>query len=153
MFMGTGAGTAAYSIIEQGRVDQILQANPATRRLVFEEAAGISKYKSRKIEAERKLERVAQNLLRLTDIVDEVETQLNTTRSQASKAAKYRELAVELKTSGPAWRRMTSASTSPTWRGSRPRRLGRSAEVERLAGELSQIEEETQGLEGSLSEP
>ena len=68
MFMGTGAGTAAYSIIEQGRVDQILQANPATRRLVFEEAAGISKYKSRKIEAERKLERVAQNLLRLTEL-------------------------------------------------------------------------------------
>lgn len=96
MFMGTGAGTAAYSIIEQGRVDQILQANPTTRRLVFEEAAGISKFKSRRIDAERRLERVAQNLLRLTDIVDEVETQLNSTRSQASKAARYRELSAEL---------------------------------------------------------
>lgn len=97
VFMGTGAGTAAYSIIEQGRVDQILQANPATRRLVFEEAAGISKFKSRRIEAERRLERVAQNLLRLTDIVDEVESQLNATRSQASKAARFRELSQELR--------------------------------------------------------
>lgn len=98
LFLGTGAGVSAYSIIEQGRVDQILQANPTTRRVVFEEAAGILRYKSRKIEAERKLEKVAQNLLRLTDIVDEVETQLAAARSQASKAAKYRELALELKT-------------------------------------------------------
>jgi chromosome segregation protein len=100
VFMGSGAGTAAYSIIEQGRVDQILQANPTTRRVVFEEAAGISRYKNRKIDAERKLEKVAQNLLRLTDIVDEVEAQLTATRSQASKAARFRELARELQT---AW--------------------------------------------------
>ncbi|WP_417851467.1 chromosome segregation protein SMC [Thalassoglobus sp.] len=97
VFMGTGAGTAAYSIIEQGRVDQILQANPTTRRLVFEEAAGISKFKARRIDAERRLERVAQNLLRLTDIVDEVESQLNSTRSQATKAARFREVSTELK--------------------------------------------------------
>jgi len=97
LFMGTGAGTSAYSIIEQGRVDQILQANPTSRRAVFEEAAGISRFKSRKVEAQRKLERVAQNLERLTDIVDEVEAQLNSTRSQATKAAKYREVSVGLK--------------------------------------------------------
>eukprot|EP00456_Euglypha_rotunda_P003448 TRINITY_DN105_c0_g2_i4.p1 TRINITY_DN105_c0_g2~~TRINITY_DN105_c0_g2_i4.p1 ORF type:complete len:1272 (-),score=455.05 TRINITY_DN105_c0_g2_i4:4760-8575(-) len=97
LFMGTGAGTSAYSIIEQGRVDQILQANPTSRRAVFEEAAGISRFRSRKVEAQRKLERVAQNLERLTDIVDEVEAQLNSTRSQAAKAAKYREVSVGLK--------------------------------------------------------
>ncbi|WP_437185929.1 chromosome segregation protein SMC [Planctomicrobium sp. SH668] len=97
LFMGTGAGTAAYSIIEQGRVDQILQANPTARRAVFEEAAGISKFKVRRVEAERRLERVAQNLLRLTDLVDQVESQLNSTRTQASKAAKYREVSNELK--------------------------------------------------------
>ena len=95
MFMGTGAGTAAYSIIEQGRVDQILQANPTTRRLVFEEAAGISRFKARKAEAQRRLERVDQNLLRLRDIVDQLEARLNATRSQASRAAKYREYASE----------------------------------------------------------
>ena len=96
LFMGTGAGTAAYSIIEQGRVDQILQANPTTRRLVFEEAAGISKFKSRRVESERRLERVEQNLVRLRDIVATVESQLHATRSQAGKATKYRELSVEL---------------------------------------------------------
>ena len=97
LFMGTGAATSAYSIIEQGRVDQILQANPTTRRQVFEEAAGISRYKARKVDAQRKLERVGQNLLRLTDIVDEVETQLNSLRSQAAKASKYRDFSTELK--------------------------------------------------------
>ena len=97
LFLGTGAGTAAYSIIEQGRVDQLLQSSNSARRVVFEEAAGISRYKVRKVEAERKLERVAQNLLRLTDIVQEVETRLVATRAQASKAAKFREHHAELK--------------------------------------------------------
>ncbi|MCC7421750.1 MAG: AAA family ATPase [Planctomycetaceae bacterium] len=98
LLMGTGAGSAAYSIIEQGRVDQILQANASARRQVFEEAAGISLYKSRRTDAERRLQRVDQNLTRLKDIVDELEGRLNATRSQAAKAAKYRELSTELKT-------------------------------------------------------
>jgi chromosome segregation protein len=97
LFLGTGAGSAAYSIIEQGRVDQILQGNSASRRAVFEEAAGISRFKARKVEAQRKLERVGQNLERLTDIVDEVEAQLNSTRSQAAKAAKYHDVSTALK--------------------------------------------------------
>jgi chromosome segregation protein len=97
IFLGSGAGTAAYSIIEQGRVDQLLQASPLTRRVVFEEAAGISRYKAKRVEAQRRLERVSQNLERLTDIVDELDAQLTSTRSQASKAAKYRELSLELK--------------------------------------------------------
>lgn len=97
LLLGSGAGNAAYSIIEQGRVDQILQANPAARRSVFEEAAGISRFKARRVEAQRKLERVAQNLQRLSDIVDEVEARLNTTRGQAAKAVKYREISQELK--------------------------------------------------------
>ncbi len=100
LFMGTGAGSAAYCIIEQGRVDQILQANATNRRKVFEEAAGISRFKSDKEEAERKLVRVEQNLLRLTDIVDEVESQLNSLRSQAAKATKYRDASEALRT---AW--------------------------------------------------
>ena len=66
LFMGTGAATSAYSIIEQGRVGQVLQGNPSTRRILFDEAAGISRFKARRIDAERKLERVSQNLLRLT---------------------------------------------------------------------------------------
>lgn len=97
LFMGTGAGSAAYCIIEQGRVDQILQANAVSRRAIFEEAAGVSRFKHRRIEAQRRLERVDQNLLRLSDIVDELETRLNSLRSQAEKAARYRELSAELK--------------------------------------------------------
>lgn len=97
LLLGTGAGNAAYCIIEQGRVDQILQANPTNRRIVFEEAAGVSRFKARRVEAQRKLERVAQNLQRLSDIVDEVETQLNATRGQAAKAVKYREISEELR--------------------------------------------------------
>jgi chromosome segregation protein len=96
LFLGTGAGTAAYSIIEQGRVEQILQANPTTRRVVFEEAAGISRFKSRRIEAEKRLEKVAQNLSRLRDIVAVAEEQWQLTKSQAGKATKYRELSREL---------------------------------------------------------
>jgi chromosome segregation protein len=100
LFMGTGAGSAAYCIIEQGRVDQILQANATNRRKVFEEAAGISRFKADKDEAERKLARVEQNLLRLTDIVDEVESQLSSLRGQAAKATKYRDVTERLRT---AW--------------------------------------------------
>jgi chromosome segregation protein len=97
LFLGTGAGTSAYSIIEQGRVDSLLQATNLNRRIVFEEAAGVSRYKLRKVDALRKLERVGQNLLRLTDIVDEVSGQLNTLRSQAAKATRFREYTEELK--------------------------------------------------------
>ncbi len=97
LLMGTGAGSATYCIIEQGRVEQILQANASARRLVFEEAAGISRYKSRKLDAERKLERVDQNVARLTDIVNEVEAQLNAIRNQAVKAAKYRQISEQLR--------------------------------------------------------
>ena len=98
LFLGTGATTSAYNIIEQGRVDQILQASATSRRAVFEEAAGVSRYKSRKTEALRKLERVAHNILRLTDIVEEVETQLTATRAQAAKATKYRDLSEQVRT-------------------------------------------------------
>ena len=98
LLMGSGAGSAAYSIIEQGRVDQILQANAISRRGIFEESAGISLYRSRRAEFMRRMERVDQSLARLTDIVDEVEAQRNALRTQAERAAIYRELSDELRT-------------------------------------------------------
>jgi chromosome segregation protein len=96
LFMGTGAGASSYCIIEQGRVSQILQTNASSRRLVFEEAAGISRYQSRRAEALRKLDRVEQHIVRLSDIVDEAESRLSSVRNQAAKAAKYREIRTEL---------------------------------------------------------
>lgn len=97
LFMGTGAGASSYCIIEQGRVAQILQANASTRRLVFEEAAGISRYQSRRAEALRKLDRVEQHVARLTDIVDEAESRLSAVRSQAARAARFREVRAEFR--------------------------------------------------------
>jgi len=88
---GTGVGVDAYSLIEQGKVDRMLQASAKDRRAIFEEAAGISRFKAKKIEAQRRLDRVDQNLLRLSDIVDEVESRLRSVRAQASKAQRYRE--------------------------------------------------------------
>ena len=82
LFSGTGAATEAYSVIEQGKVDVLLQSSPRDRRTIFEEAAGISRFKAKKIESLRRLERVEQNLLRMADIVDEVE-QSAPQRSQA----------------------------------------------------------------------
>jgi chromosome segregation protein len=96
LFAGTGAATEAYSVIEQGKVDVLLQSSPRDRRLIFEEAAGISRFKAKKIEALRRLERVEQNLLRLSDIVDEVDNRLRAVRMQASKARRYKEYADRL---------------------------------------------------------
>ncbi len=90
LFMDTGVGVDAYSVIEQGRVDSLLQSSPADRRIIFEEAAGISKYKARRREAERKLERTCQNLLRVEDIIAELEKRLRSVKLQAGKARSYR---------------------------------------------------------------
>lgn len=89
LFYGTGVGADAYSVIEQGKVDQLLQSSPRDRRLVFEEASGISRFKARKLETQRRLERIEQNLLRLGDIVREVEGRLRSIRNQAAKAQRY----------------------------------------------------------------
>lgn len=97
LLSGTGMGTQAYSVIEQGKVDVLLQSSPKDRRLIFEEAAGISLFKAKKLEAIRRLERVEQNLLRLSDIVDEVDSQLRSIRSQAGKARRYKECADQLR--------------------------------------------------------
>lgn len=97
LFMDTGMGMQAYSVIEQGRIDVLLQANAAERRVVFEEAAGISKYKARREEAERKLERVEENLVRLRDIIEEVQKQVRSLQRQAGKARRYKQYAEELR--------------------------------------------------------
>ncbi len=92
LFRGTGVGVDAYSLIEQGKVDRLLQASAKDRRGIFEEAAGISRFKAKKVEAERRMQRVDQNMVRLHDIVDEVGKRLTTLKGQATKANRYREL-------------------------------------------------------------
>ena len=92
LFMGTGLGPDSYAIIEQGRIGQILSSRPSDRRAILEEAAGVSKFRTRKRLAEAKLESSRQNLARVTDILEEVSKQVNSLKRQASKARRHREL-------------------------------------------------------------
>ena len=96
LFMGSGLGPESYAIIEQGRIGQILSSKPQDRRNVIEEAAGITRFKTRKRLAEAKLEGAKQNLARVYDILEEVTRQVNSLKRQASKAKRYGELKAEL---------------------------------------------------------
>ena len=98
LFMDTGIGRTAYSIMEQGKLDLILSSRPEDRRTIFEEAAGITKYKTQKKEALRKLEYTDANLLRLADIAKEVKRQIGSLQRQAGKARRYRTLFEDLRT-------------------------------------------------------
>src|SRR5690349_7899082 len=133
LFAGTGVATEAYSVIEQGKVDVLLQSSPRERRLIFEEAAGISRFKAKKVESLRRLERVEQNLLRLSDIVDEVENRLRAVRLQAGKARRYREYSERLQQLRTQvalvdWRRLTD-------------------QLEAVEAELAAAREETQAAD------
>lgn len=98
LFMDTGLGREGYSIVGQGKIDEILSNKSEDRRQIFEEAAGITKYKYRKNEAEKKLEKTNENLVRLKDIMTELEGQLEPLRAQSEKAKKYLALREQLKT-------------------------------------------------------
>jgi chromosome segregation protein len=98
LFAGTGLGGAHYAIIEQGRIGQILSSKPLDRRALIEEAAGITKFKSRKRTTELRLESAKQNLTRLNDIILEVERQVNSLKRQAQKARRYKRLRDEMRT-------------------------------------------------------
>ena len=128
LFMGTGLGPESYAIIEQGRIGQVLSSRPSDRRLILEEAAGISKFKTRKRLAEAKLESSRQNLSRITDILEEVSKQVNSLKRQASKARRYKELRDELRS------RLKVVLTS--------RWAALATECERLGGEVAQAREE-----------
>src|SRR5579872_7615175 len=97
LFMGTGLGPESYAIIEQGRIGQILSSKPSDRRAIIEEAAGVSKFKSRKRLAEAKLESSRVNLSRVNDIYVEVEKQLASLKRQASKARRYAEIREQMR--------------------------------------------------------
>jgi chromosome segregation protein len=97
LFMGTGLGPESYALIEQGRIGQILSSRPTDRRAIIEEAAGITKFKTKKRLAEARLEDAKQNLSRINDIFDEVTRQMNSLKRQASKAERYAKLREEMR--------------------------------------------------------
>lgn len=96
LFMGTGIGRTSYSILAQGHITQILSSKPEDRRMIFEEAAGITKFKSQKKESLRKLEYTEQNLLRIADTIKEVKRQIGSLQRQAGKARRYKQFQQEL---------------------------------------------------------
>jgi chromosome segregation protein len=98
LFMDTGVGRRAYSIIEQGQIDRMINVKPEDRRMLFEEVAGITKYKAKRKEAEKKLESTRQNLTRLQDIINELDKRIRTLKVQATRAKRYKELKIELET-------------------------------------------------------
>ncbi|MGH7161940.1 MAG: AAA family ATPase, partial [Planctomycetota bacterium] len=97
LMMDSGGGPGALTVMEQGNIDRLLRADPLERRSVFEEAAGIAKYRARRVETERKLEKTAENLARLRDLLAEYETRERSLKIQAGKARRHKELSEELK--------------------------------------------------------
>lgn len=97
VLLDTGLGTAGYSVMEQGRIDAVLSANPDARRAIFEEAAGVARFKLQKKETLRKLERTDQNLSRATDLLEERARRIRSLRIQAGKARRYQELQAALR--------------------------------------------------------
>jgi chromosome segregation protein len=140
LFMDTGVGKRAYSIIEQGKIGMILSAKPEDRRFLIEEAAGVTKFKSRKKTATRKIEATKQNLLRLSDIISEVRRQLGSLKRQAQRAEKFRVYRDELKGIETvfALRRLTELRS--TLKDSSVQEREHSSKLERQQGELQQGE-------------
>jgi chromosome segregation protein len=127
LFMDTGVGRTSYSIMAQGQIDQILSSKPEERRVVFEEAAGITKYKSQRREAMNKLALTEQNLARVTDVINEVARQIGSLRRQAAKAMRYKRLSFRL-------RHLALAHANHQWRG--------------LSATLGELEGRVTGLRG-----
>jgi chromosome segregation protein len=142
LFLGTGVGSKAYAIIEQGRVEQLINAKPEDRRLFIEEAAGTTLYRSRKLAAERKMERTRENLLRVNDVLREIDRQIQYLNRMARKAEQYRALQDEIRRldlalSGVQWQRLLAVIAQLE------DELARGREQEqRMVGELSRLEQE-----------
>src|SRR5499425_1870495 len=146
LFLGTGVGSKAYAIIEQGRVEQLINAKPEDRRLFIEEAAGTTLYRSRKLAAERKMERTRENLSRVTDILREIERQAQYLERQAKKAAVHKRLVEELRDLGSQWRGLQWELAEID-----QHRAELAAEVERLRTALRDTQQEQERAAESLS--
>jgi chromosome segregation protein len=151
LFLGTGVGSKAYAIIEQGRVEQLINAKPEDRRLFIEEAAGTTLYRSRKLAAERRMERTRENLSRVTDILREIERQAQYLERQAKKAEVYKKLVaelreLELRVVGRQWRGLQWESAEIE-----AQRAALTAEIERLRAALLERQSEQERAAAGLS--
>ncbi|MEI8062528.1 MAG: chromosome segregation protein SMC [Verrucomicrobiota bacterium] len=152
MFMDTGIGRSSYSMMAQGQIDQILSAHPDDRRMIFEEAAGISKYKHQKKEALRKLEYTEQNLMRLTDIIKEVKRQIVSLQRQAGKARRYKEIFDQLKTLDTRLQRHKFDLLQADITNLETEIITIAARTEQFSGEIAGSETQIADLRRSLNE-
>lgn len=152
LFMGTGVGRTSYSIMAQGNITQILSSKPEDRRMIFEEAAGITKFKAQKKEALRKLEYTEQNLLRVADLVREVKRQIGSLQRQAGKARRYKQISQELQHLDTQWARhqFDVLRTEIAEREATAEQLRN--EIESCSAEVLQSEDEIAQLRVRLSE-
>jgi chromosome segregation protein len=152
IFLGSGVGRTAYSIIEQGRIGQIVSARPEDRRAIVEEAAGITRYKKRREAAERKMEATLQNLQRVTDIVQELQGRLESLNRQARKAERFKALRaqireLELRVAAARYLELTA-----TRRAAEERGAGLRARDAELSARLAELEGTVDLDRGRLAE-
>lgn len=143
LFMDTGVGRVSYSFLVQGQIDQILSTNPADRRIIFEEAAGITKYKAQRREALNKLALVEGNLARVTDVIEEVSRQIGSLKRQASKALRYKRLHHRMV-------HLDQAQIARNYRLLQEEIETLEEEAEKIQGSLSQSQGETSSREANL---
>jgi len=159
LFADTGIGRTAYSMMEQGKIDLILSSRPEDRRAVFEEAAGITKYRTQKREALRKLEATEANLLRIGDIIKEVKRQIGSLQRQAGKARRYQALMADLQVLDTHHSRRQLDQFEAAWKNSASEsaRLNQSeqttqAEIESGENQLDQERQELDEIDARIAE-
>ncbi len=145
LFLDTGIGADAYSIIEQGKVDRMLLASPMERRVIFEEAAGIAKYRQRRVEATRKLEKTETNLIRTREQLDSTERRLRLVKGQASKARRFQELDDE-------YRSLRMALAFELYDDIRRRLEGLTSQIASLEDEKRHIEKTLRSVEDASNQ-
>lgn len=152
LFMDTGVGRVSYSFMVQGQIDQILSSNPGERRTIFEEAAGITKYKTQRREALNKLALVEQNLARATDRIEEISRQIGTLKRQASKALRYKRLSYRLRHLDLALNSHNYAKQNALLKEDETVQKRLSSEILELSEKLATCEEDLSRMRASRAE-
>ena len=152
IFLGSGVGRTAYSIIEQGRIGQIVSARPEDRRAIIEEAAGITKYKKRREAAERKMEATQQNLTRVADIVQELQKQLESLNRQARKAERYKALRAQIRELELSQGAARFLELTATRRAAEERRALLDAELAEAQARLAELDRAIEADRASLAD-
>ncbi|MBN1557544.1 MAG: chromosome segregation protein SMC [Lentisphaerae bacterium] len=152
LFMDTGIGTSSYSLMEQGRIDQILSSRPEDRRQIFEEASGITKFKADKKEAIRKLEHTEANLLRLADVIREVKRQIGSLQRQAGKARRYQSIKQSLRTLDLFLARRTLAAADAELQAIESELAELNTQTGRTRQEVDEIEKASAALRTAMME-